>query len=311
VERIDGFLCIDNCKKVLAYEHHKKNNHYWIYINGEEYYFKPTDNCYNELIGYQAAILLGLDACYCDLAILNNQKGIISKSLKKEKVNIISGFEILNEYAYSSISNLYWIKKMMNNSDILKKWWFNDKYREKSNLVSNGINDLENIWHALEYKYNKDKRFNIEKVINQIVKMYIFTLLSYDTDKYAINWIIEESEDNIKLAPLFDNEDAFNYNQGKLNQKNNFATSMSSETYNHNQLEAIETFLSTSSSEYFNLFIEMFEKLLNNFNEIIKNVEKQINTNIPSHIKLKIMNGFYKNMEQIRICLEKNNNKTK
>ena len=311
MERIDGFLCIDNCKKELAREHHTKTNHYWIYINGEEYYFKPTNNYYNELIGYHAATILDIEACFCDIAILDGQKGIISKSLRKENIKLTSGSQILNDYAYDSISNLYWIKKMMNQSDISKKWWFNDKYRERSELVINGIHDLENIWHALEHKYKDDKRFNSEETMHQIIMMYIFTLLSYDTDKYAINWLIEESKENIKLAPLFDNEDSFNYNKDKLNQNVRLAVSPTSETYYHSQLEAINSFLSISSSEYFNLFYEMYEKLINNFDKIIRKIENQTGAAIPPYKKLIIVNGFYKNMEQIKKCLENQKNKFK
>ena len=312
MKRIEGFLYIDECKKEPANVHQKKTNHYWVYINGEEYYFKPSYNCYNELIGYHAAISLGIDACFCDLAILNGMKGIISKSLRKENTKLTSGFEILNEYVYSDLSNLYWIKKMMNETNILKKWWFDDKYREKSDLVANGIHDLENIWHALEYKYKNDIRFNIEKVMNQMAQMYIFSLLSYDTDKYATNWLIEENEKDIRLAPLYDNEDAFNYTKDKLNQRIRFSGATTPETYDYNQLEAINTFLSISSSEYSVLFYDMYEKLLNNFEEIIKKVETQIGTSLPIQKKLTITNGFYKNMGQIRNYLEQHKNtKTK
>lgn len=304
MERIDGFLCIDDCKKEPANVHQKKTNHYWVNINGEEYYFKPSNNCYNEIIGYHASTFLGIDACFCDLAILNGQKGIISKSLRKENIKLTSGFDILSEYVYSGLSNLYWIKKMMNNSDISKKWWFDDKYRDKSNLIANSINDLENIWHALEYKYKDDIRFNIEKVMNQMVMMYIYSLLSYDTDKYATNWLIEESENDIRLAPIYDNEDAFNYTKDKLNQRIRFSGSTTPETYDYNQLEAINIFFSISSSEYSNLFYDMYKKLLNNFDKIIKNAEIQIDTTIPIQKKLTITNGFYKNMEQIRNYLE-------
>ena len=304
MKRLEGFLYIDEYQKEPANVHQKKTNLYWLYINGEEYYFKPSNNYYNELIGYHAATFLGIDACSCDLAILNGQKGIISKSLRKENTHLTSGYDILNEYVYSGLSNLYWIKKMMNQTDILKKWWFNDKYRDKSDLIANGINDLENIWHALEYKYQDDKRFNIEKVMNQIVIMYIYSLLSYDTDKYATNWLIEENKTDIRLAPIYDNEDAFNYTKDKLNQKNRFSSSTTPETYDYNQLEAINIFLSISSSEFSNLFYNMYEKLLDNFDKIIKNVEIQTGVSIPLTKKLTITNGFYKNMEQIRNHLE-------
>lgn len=50
--RIAGFLRIDTLPRELAHEHHKKTNHYWINIDGIEYYFKPTKLHYNELIAF-------------------------------------------------------------------------------------------------------------------------------------------------------------------------------------------------------------------------------------------------------------------
>ena len=304
MERKNGFLCIDNCRIESAHEHLKKTNHYWVWIDGEEYYFKPTEHCYNELIGYQAAMILGIDACFCDLATLNGQKGIISKSLRSKKTQLTSGFDILKEYAYGSLSNLYWIKKMMEKSYI--RFWFDENYREKDNSIPESIlHDLENIWHALDYKYSTDKRFDLEKVMNQVVKMFLFTLLSYDEDRFSFDWLIAESEDDINLAPLFDNEYAFNYNEAKIHQRYKFSCSTDSDSFKYHQLQAIERFFSISSSEYFGLFCDMHETLVANFENIIGRVECQIGTLIPADKKSIIVDGFYKNMEQIRGVIEK------
>ena len=87
--------------------------------------------------------------------------------------------------------------------------------------------------------------------------------------------------------------------------------STNSETYYYSQLEAIDIFLNNSSYEYFVLFNDMYEKIYNNFENIIRDVEEKIGGLIPIHKKLVMVNGFYKNMDQIRNCLDKYNNKFK
>lgn len=303
MKRIDGFLCIDDCNKELAHEHHKKTNHYWIQIDGTEYYFKPTKNYYNELLAYHTANFLGLDACYCDLAILNGEKGIISKSLRAKDTKLISGQQIIKDYAFSSISNLMWIKKMIKDSGFIN-YLFDDAYRDKKDISIEYIHNLEIIWHALEAKYKDNQNFNIEKIMHQLVLMYIFTILVYDCDKYSSNWLLEESPTNIKLAPLFDNEDAFNYTNKKTNQNNILKFATNAETSDYNQLSSLKAFLSTSTPEYYDLFVDLFEKLSNNFDKILKNAETQIGTNLPTIKKEKIILGFHINMEQINTILK-------
>lgn len=173
MERIDGYLVIDDYKRVVSDKDEKRC---WVYLDGEEYYFKPTtvfdvDNklvnyAYKELVGYQAAKFLGINACYCDLAILNGEKGVISKSLRNDEVKLVSGNEILGDY----IADNFEIVKSMGFGDELasqiEKYGLGDTTRYFSAMY---INNLEIIWQALEYKY-KD-RIDIYSVMKQFVMM--------------------------------------------------------------------------------------------------------------------------------------------
>ena len=306
--RIDGFLIIDKYPKEIAYEHHKKTNHYWVNINGEEYYFKPTDFYYNELLAYHTAKFLGIEACYTDLAILNGEKGIISKSLRKNEKTLISGHEIIKEYIYKSFGNLLYTKKMIQNSGIIN-WIFDKKYREKKDICAEYINNLEIIWQILEDKYKNDPRFNAKTIIHKFVLMYIFTILVYDCDRYACNWLIQETNNNISLAPLFDNEDAFNYTHQKMSQNTNPKFTINTETSDYNQLASLKVFLTNSSTEYLELFTHYFEELSENFNLIIERAETQIKKKIPENIKTKILYNFNINKNQIQNILNKFNHK--
>lgn len=295
MKRIDGYLWLDDCEVRQAHEHSYKNNHYWVIIDGEEYYFKPTGLAYRELISYHAAKLLGIDACYCDLAVLNGKYGIISKSLRKDGISLVSGTEILNDYANSSI-------------DVICDMGFKD-LKFYLGLVddikcdySSYFNNLEIIWQALEWRCVN--RIDIQNVMQQFVLMFIFCILINDPDKIPGNWLIEEGKNDVKLASLFDHGKSFEYD---------FPLSLST-SYRDYQFfsdESLEVFLKTSSSEYFDLFVEKFEKLILNFDLVIYRVEKQIGREIPNSCKQQIIQSFKENIDRIDEVLFEFNYKKK
>ena len=301
MERIDGYLVIDECKRVVS---DKNDEQYWVYIDDEEYYFKPTvfdmgnefvNFAYKELVGYQAAKFLGIDACYTDLAVINGNKGIISKSLRKEGINLVSGNEILGDYI---ADNFDIVKDMGMGSELAsqtEKYGLGDTTRYFSAMY---INNLEMIWQALEYRY-KDK-INIKSIMHQFVLMYMFTIILGDADKHPGNWFILENGENIKLAPLFDNgniligyEEGYDIDKIKMNFSTNF------KDYEVNLVQTLKVFLETSGEEYFDLFVNIFDKMLMNFDAILDMVEKQIGVEIPEYEKEKIIVAFNKNSEKI------------
>ena len=69
--------------------------------------------------------------------------------------------------------------------------------------------------------------------------------------------------------------------------------------YEVNLVQSLKTFFETSSLEYYNLFISMFDKVLMNFDVILSMVEEQIGVEIPLDKKEKIILAFNKNCERI------------
>lgn len=306
MERVDGYLVIDECKRVVS---DKNDEQYWVYIDDEEYYFKPTvfdlgNECvnfaYKELVGYQAAKFLGIDACYCDLAILNGEKGIISKSLRKNGVNLVSGNEILGDYI---ACNFDIVKDMGMGSELAsqtEKYGLGDTTRYFSAMY---INNLEMIWQALEYRY--EDKINISSVMYQFVLMYMFTIIFGDADKHPGNWFIVEGKDEVKLAALFDNGNIFiGYEEGYDIDKINMNFSTRFKDYEVNLVQTLKVFLETSGEEYFDLFINMSDKILMNFDLILDMVQKQIQGEIPKDEKDKIIVAFNKNQEKINEVID-------
>ena len=294
MERIDGFLCIDDCDKEIADE---EKGHYWVYIDGVEYYYKPTffssGLFCSELIAYYGAKLLGLDACFYDLAILNGKEGYISKSLRNDNAKFVLGEEILGDYLVKSMN---FIKDMgidefdaiiiEDECDIEKLGCFCADY----------VNNLEIIWQALEYRYGN--KIKIEEVMHQFVLMYLFTIIFKDVDKHPGNWGVIETDDGIKLAPLFDSELIFYSEFSDINFFVNF------KDFNGSVISSLKVFLEVSASEYFELFVEMFEKVVSNFELILELVEKQIGMSINLMDRDYIMEMFIENMEDLKKVID-------
>lgn len=299
MERIDGYLVIDGCKKVRA---DKDKDHYWVYIENQEYYFKEMDNPYNELLGYNACKYLGIDACYTDLAILDGKRGVISKSLRNNKSKLVSGDELLGDYLahnFDIISDMGFVGV---EADNVKEYGLvNTTIRYLNSIY---INNLEIIWHALEDRY-KDK-INISEVMHQFVLMYIFTILFADIDKHPGNWYIMECENGVRLSPLFDNGDILVSYEGGYEPENVIACLSTNFNDNEvNQINSLKTFFEVSSYEYFLMFVSMFDKAVMNFDEIIKLCEKQIGRQIPKYEKEKIIVSFNKTQEKIQEVIDK------
>lgn len=294
MNRINGFLSIDDCKKKVI---DVEKGYYLVYIDGEEYYYKTFSYGLfgSELIAYYGAKLLGIDACFYDLAILNGEQGYISKSFKRENENFVLGEVILGDYLVNSMD---FIKNM--GLDRLTSSILEEKCMNKlsSYLCADYVNTLEIIWQALEYRYGN--KIDIEKVMNQFVSMYLFTILFKDNDKHSGNWGVIENCDGIRLAPLFDNELIF---YGGFSSINFFVNFMDSNN-NNGVLESLRVFFEVSSFEYFELFVEMFEKLTSNFELILEMVEKQIGMRINFMDRNYILCKFNENKENINQIID-------
>lgn len=195
--------------------------------NDKEYFYKYNENTalYNELVAEELAQDFGIDHVNYDLALFDNHQGYISESYKKDNVDYIFGSDLLYEcYGYMT---------------------------ENRNIEE--FNNLKSIWDALEYRYanNPNKNQIISDLMNQIVNMFIFDIIICNYDRHSDNWEIIESDNEIKLAPIYDNEGILVTND------NNALVSMLLEEKVHGILwKAISDFQKVSSSEFTDLIKE-------------------------------------------------------
>lgn len=297
MERVNGYLVIDGCKREVV---NNEKGQYFVYIDGEEYFYKPITYHYKELVAYYAAKMMGIDSCFYDLAVLDKEIGYISKSFRNKNARFILGEELLNNYLNGErrING-----RLIKNIDIIndmgvRALGMNDSndYVDVNYLGSDDLNNLEVIWQALEDRY-KDK-INISEVMEQFVLMYIFTIIFYDTDKHSGNWGMLENDNNVRLVPLFDNEFILNDCYSGVGLSVNF------KDYNFDIMDSLINFFKISSKDFYNLFVSKFEMVEGNIENIFELVEMQIRVKIPDYDKECMQMMFDDNCSYIRYVLD-------
>ena len=304
MKRINGFLNIDsyfikNYKKKYVNEFVKKVSdiHYIITINGHNYYFKKLKNPYTELLAYEVAAFLGLKSVSYDLAIFQNMYGVISEDFKDKNCKYVSGQDILFEYSRSPRCMTYLENMGLEQTEV------ND-YPNNAPYSYN-INNLEIIWQAIEYKYKQlGINIDMEKIMNDLILIFIFNILVMQNDGMSQNWVLEESAYGVNVGLLYDNAEAFKFVEGKHSPQCNFSTNFNDVglgTY-----AILEEFLKVSDKVYVDLFKEKFNMLTEDvFLKLIQRVEYKIECSIPSEIKTYYLEMFEVNRENIKQFLSK------
>lgn len=134
---------------------------------------------YNELVAGEIADDLLIPHVEYDLATISGFQGLISQDFRQENTRYISGKEFL-----------------INNHPLGKK-------ENTTNL-----NNLEDIWLSLENHYDLDEKYRpiIFEVMQKIVNLFIFDIITGQVDRGGSNWYLKEySNGKLDLQPLFDN----------------------------------------------------------------------------------------------------------
>lgn len=258
-ERQKGYLLIDLDDKDVVVEKSKyKKNQYWVYIDGEPYYFKNEGRNISEVVAYHLATNLGLPAVKYDLAKLGSINGVISKSYEEEDKNYVGMLEILQTY-------------FINDPETIQQMGL---LNLGPGCYNHDMTNLTAFWQALELYYKDDKRFDSKKIMDGLLDKFFFNILIHNFDDAAINYVIEESKDDINFVPLFDNANMFT--------KCEKGMSVDFDKENNDTMErTLEYFLRISDEESVNRFLELYNKCDSNcMNDAIKKTEEQIGTYI-------------------------------
>lgn len=260
--------------------------HFSFDYHGDRYFFKMKyceDNnwynkhiVYNELIVGELARDYGIPCIDYDLAVLGFYQGVLSKNYKLENVNYIYGDDLLNDY-------------------------------EKS-TGHFGFNALPNIWCALEYRYqnNSNKKEFISKLMKRIVDIYLFDVITCQNDRHSQNWQIMESNNDVDIAPLYDNEIILKY-------RLDLATvELSMNGGGESLWESIEQFQNVSSDEYRNIIREKIWIISDsNLKAVFERVENKIGCALPDRYKYYLSGDYEAHKGMLEKTLDLNNKLTK
>ena len=232
-------------------------------LNGKIAYFKPFD--VKELIAEEVARVLDINTVHFNIGSYNNKATLYSYQFydeKKEKYH--HGFQLIKGHAAD-----------INEYNALS---------DEEEVTPKNLNNLTDIWGTLEYIFGSEYPEDIPKIMNDLVKMFCFDILLSVCDRNAYNWGIIESEEGIRLSPLFDNESMLQAEYYSLTDEDNL----------NENLNVLQNFLNTSDSYFTSIFYEMYEKLTPEvFVSIMNKMELERNLRIVKN-KGKFSNRFFK-----------------
>lgn len=269
-----GFINISNQKLIPV----SQPTTFMTYINGIKYYFKiiySVKDIYNELISEEIAKDFNIPCVHYDLADYNGMIGVICENFMKNNDTYIPMSRILDD----TFSNLN-----------------NTSYH----------NNLTDIWTAIDKRYKNQKI--TEKIVNQVVNVFIYDILIANIDRHSDNFGIIENGENVSLTPLFDNEKILSelsllyggYSLGVDEEDHKFF-----EIDLEPEEKYLMKFLNVSSNEYKEL---LKSKLWiideDNIERIFERIEDRIKRKIEPIIKSRIKVGFATQLENINYTLE-------
>lgn len=244
----------------------------------ETYFYKYSNskyvNPYNELVAEELAKDCGIPCANYDLAILNSYKGVLSKNFEKENTKYIDGSDLFYEYTSETSRDVF--------------------------------NNIEDIWDVLEYYcYNyTNKKGIVQYLMKKIIDIYLFDIILCHCDRHLKNWKIMKYDDNIDIAPLYDNErilaDYVDNNDGLVSMGMSLDYCNSCESL----LESIKQFQKVSSKEFTNIIKEKLWIISEeNLNKVFEKIEKKTGYPMPEERKEFYLSNYQKHRKRLEEVL--------
>lgn len=248
---------------------------YTFVWNGTKYYFKemPMRELVNELVAIEIGKLVDISVLDLDVATFQQAYGTLSEDFQQPGDQKVSLPDVMQEYAVSS----------MDDDDTLL-----DFFTVKS------LNNLEDIWFALEEKYQDTAM--VSTTMNSLVDIFCFDMLTGQSDRHLGNIELLENENSIRLAPCYDNSSIYGGNRSLLGVDfNDFGTS--------SEEEKLTKFLTISSQEFVDRFFTMQKKLKDvGMDAILTSVTEEYGIPIYPDIKNDLIHGYQRQMNLIDTC---------
>ena len=256
-------LDIINNKHKLRPNFKGSHNIYNFEIDNDTYYFKevPNRELIMELISKSIAFILGIPYLKESIAILNDKYGLLSQSYLKESDIVYNLYSLMQDYFY--------------------KYNDEEELLDYKRLVS--INNLEDIWSALEDRYKNNEI--VKNIMDGITNIFIFDLLIGESDRTLRNIEIIESGNIVTLAPLYDTSSI-------LSDKNT-ALGVDKDDYLKSDLDKLNKFIENSDYSYKEKFYSYLNTLdFIGIEIIIEKTEKENGIVIDDNLKKEIITKF-------------------
>lgn len=251
---------------------------FWIEINGKEYMFKTCTKkeAIKEILASEMLEYVGIEHASYDLACINGDYGVITRNLKKDYCNYISGDELVQTY-YEFID-----------PDVIKD---KDDFDKR-------FNNLSDIWDMLEIKYysHPNKKNIVKEVMYKLTEKFMFDILTCQWDGASYNWVIEESENFATLFPIHDNEKMLDGLNVSYEFNENLKVEEDYEIHKRTKykyLDEIRKFLQYSDERFRYEFKNLVDTLTpNNIRYIFRGIENNIGEKIDFKIKNEIISMY-------------------
>lgn len=256
------------------------NNYIFVY-NGKKYYFKSCSTnmhdrfltryglIYRELLASELAADYEISHVNYYPACKRLDKGLISEDFVKDSTYL----------SMSEILKSVYTPEFKNDNSLSGRW------------TAIEYNNLIDIYEAIKIKY-KDANL-VNKLMMQIIDIFIFDELLANDDRHFYNFGILEGELDINVAPIFDNAKIIS--KDVIESDRVYLTVSKSKSNNNELLSFLE--LNSDYANYIKskLWVISEENILNAFERI----EKKNDIIIPEYFKKQCKNQLELNANRI------------
>ena len=158
-------------------------------------------------------------------------------------------------------------------------------------------NNLEVIWDYLMKIY--DDYDLVAKLMDQIVDIFLFDVVSANSDRHFHNYGILSNGKETNITPAFDNERILDVSRCIEEQRYNLGVDYASDMFKSPK-NTLNKFLAYSDKSYTQRLKNMLWAITpESVDDILTKVEQKIKTKIPETIKKAVKEKFQKNLQMI------------
>lgn len=232
-----GLIILDDCK-ILDKKTEGRKRKAWIDLDGKEYLFKVSESNYElwaEVISSELAKQCGLETADYDIATYKGYIGVLTPNFLKKYDTFSTGDSLYNYY----------------------------KEKHSDLEFDNSVDGALNIINFLTRDPNE-----IKKLRTDLIKIWLFDGLVFESDRNSSNWAIIGRGDNEKfeIAPVYDCSTMFMLN----NDLNSLINSFRSESELNNYLDGVKYQFKRKSTDPDDNFLASFANFCKEETELAK-----------------------------------------